>query len=429
MDADRPGAPYRAMAETFDADVIIAGAGMAGATLALALARAGLTPVLIDPQPFEAQLAPTFDGRASAVAYAAFRQWRALGAGEALAAQCQRIEQILVTDGRAPGAAAAPPHGFFLRFDAAEIADTDDGEPLGYMLENRHIRAGLAAAVGEAGVRVLAPAKVAAVRTEARAASVELADGRVLSAPLVVGAEGRGSVVRRAAGIGAVGWDYKQTGVVATVRLSRPHHGTAYEYFLPSGPFAILPLPGDRASLVWTESVERGEALRTARPEVFHAHLQRRIGDLLGPAEVEGQVFTYPLALQIAERFAAPRVALLGDAAHGVHPIAGQGLNLGLKGAAALAETIVDAARLGEDIGSSVVLERYARWRRFDTATLSAGMDAFVHLFSNDHSLIRLARGVGMAVVNNIGPARRFFMREAGGASGDLPRLLRGEAL
>jgi 2-octaprenyl-6-methoxyphenol hydroxylase len=267
------------------------------------------------------------------------------------------------------------------------------------------------------------------VRTEARAASVELADGRVLSAPLVVGAEGRGSVVRRAAGIGAVGWDYKQTGVVATVRLSRPHDGTAYEYFLPSGPFAILPLPGDRASLVWTESAERGEALRTARPEAFHAHLQRRIGDLLGPAEVEGQVFTYPLALQIAERFTAPRVALLGDAAHGVHPIAGQGLNLGLKGAAALAETIVDAARLGEDIGSSVVLERYARWRRFDTATLSAGMDAFVHLFSNDHSLIRLARGVGMAVVNNIGPARRFFMREAGGASGDLPRLLRGEAL
>jgi 2-octaprenyl-6-methoxyphenol hydroxylase len=267
------------------------------------------------------------------------------------------------------------------------------------------------------------------VEVEDRGATVTLEDGRTLSAPLVVGAEGRGSAVRRAAGIGAVGWDYPQTGVVATVRLARPHRGVAHEYFLPSGPFAILPLRDDRASLVWTETLERAEALRTARPEVFHAHLQRRIGDLIGPAAVEGPVFTYPLALQLAESLSAPRIALLGDAAHGVHPIAGQGLNLGLKGAAALAETVVEAARLGEDIGSALVLERYARWRRFDTATLSAGMDAFVHLFSNDNPLVRLARGAGMAAVNRIGPARRFFMREAGGASGDLPRLFRGEAL
>jgi 2-octaprenyl-6-methoxyphenol hydroxylase len=429
MDADVAQAPYRAMAETFDADVIIAGAGMAGATLALALAKAGLKPILIDPAPFETQLAPTFDGRASAVAYAAFRQWKALGAGEALAAQAQRIEQILVTDGRSPGAAAAPASPFYLRFDSAEIADTSDGEPLGYMLENRVIRSGLSAAVEAAGVQVLAPAKVASVRTDARSAVVVLADRRELSAPLVVGAEGRGSAVRQAAQIGVVGWSYRQTGVVATVRLERPHGGVAYEYFLPSGPFAILPLTDDRASLVWTEPTDRAEALRTARPEAFHAHLQRRVGDLVGPAQVEGPVFTYPLSLQIAERFTAPRLALLGDAAHAVHPIAGQGLNLGLKAAAALAETVADAARLGEDIGSEVVLERYARWRRFDTAALSAGMDAFVHLFSNDNPIIRLARGAGMAVVNNIGPARRFFMREAGAASGDLPRLLRGEAI
>jgi 2-octaprenyl-6-methoxyphenol hydroxylase len=429
MDAARPPAPYRGMAETFDADVIIAGAGMAGATLALGLAKAGLEPVLVDPAPFETQLAPTFDGRASAIAYAAFRQWRALGAGEALAEQAQRIEQILVTDGRSPGASAGAASPFFLRFDSAEIADVSAGEPLGYMLENRNIRAGLAAAVQAAGVRVLAPARVASVRVDARAAKVVLADGRELSAPLVVGAEGRGSVVRKAAGIGVVGWPYRQTGVVATVRLARPHGGVAHEYFLPSGPFAILPLTEDRASLVWTEPPERAEALRTARPEAFHAHLARRVGDLVGPAERQGPVFTYPLALQIAERFTAPRVALLGDAAHGVHPIAGQGLNLGLKGAAALAETLVDAARLGEDVGSPVVLERYARWRRFDTATLAAGMDAFVHLFSNDNSLLRLGRGLGMAAVNRIGPARRFFMREAGAAAGDLPRLLRGEAL
>jgi len=412
-----------------DIDVIIAGAGIAGATLALALNQAGLKPVLIDPVVFDAQVAPTFDGRASAIAYAAFRQWRALGLGEALEPHAQRIEQILVTDGKTPGAAAGGPSPFFLRFDSAEIADSSDGEPLGYLLENRHIRAALAAAVMEAGIAVLAPAKVARAAFGRREAVVTLADGRELRAPVAVGAEGRGSVIRTEAGVGAIGWDYPQTGVVATVRLERPHEGVAHEYFLPGGPFAILPLTDNRASLVWTESRSRGAALKAARPEIFHTHLMRRFGDFLGRVSVEGPVFTYPLSLQLAERFVAPRAALLGDAAHGVHPIAGQGLNLGLKGAAALAEVLVEAQRLGEDIGSEVVLERYAAWRRFDTVTLSAGMDAFVRLFSNDNPLLRLARGAGMAAVNRIGPARRFFMTEAGGAMGDLPRLLRGEAI
>jgi 2-octaprenyl-6-methoxyphenol hydroxylase len=410
-------------------DVIIAGAGIAGATLALSLSRAGLRPVLIDPVVFDAQLAPTFDGRASAIAYAAYRQWRALGLGDALDPHAQRIEQILVTDGHAPGAAAGRPGPFYLRFDSAEIADRSEGEPLGYLLENRRIRAALAAAVHEAGIEVLAPARVASAAFGVREASVTLADGRRLEAPLAVGAEGRGSVIRDEAGIGAIGWDYPQTGVVATVRLEKPHEGVAHEFFLPSGPFAILPLTDNRASLVWTESTRRGAALKTARPEMFQAHLERRFGEFLGEIHVDGPVFTYPLSLQLAERFTAPRVALLGDAAHGVHPIAGQGLNLGLKGAAALAQVVVDAMRLGEDTGSEAVLERYAAWRRFDTATLSAGMDAFVWLFSNDNPLVRTVRGLGMAAVNRIAPARRFFMHEAGGAVGDLPRLLRGEAL
>ncbi|MFL5295420.1 MAG: UbiH/UbiF/VisC/COQ6 family ubiquinone biosynthesis hydroxylase [Phenylobacterium sp.] len=415
--------------QDFDADVIVAGAGMAGATLALALHQAGLKPLLIDPVVFDAQVAPTFDGRASAIAYAAFRQWRALGLAEALEPHAQRIEQILVTDGRSPGPTAGGPTPFFLRFDAAEIADRSEGEPLGYLVENRHTRAALAQAVTAAGIAVLAPARVASAAFGPRAATVTLEDGRELTAPVVVGAEGRGSVIRREAGIGALGWDYPQTGVVATVKLAHAHEGVAHEYFLPGGPFAILPLTGERASLVWTEPTARAAALKAARPEVLHAHLQRRFGDYLGEAVVQGPVFTYPLALQLAERFVASRVALLGDAAHGVHPIAGQGLNLGLKGAAALAEVLVEASRLGEDIGSEAVLERYAAWRRFDTVTLSAGMDAFVRLFSNDNPLLRLARGAGMAAVNRIGPARRFFMTEAGGAVGDLPRLLRGEAL
>ena len=410
-------------------DVLIAGAGIAGATLALSLARAGLKTVLIDPVPFDSQLAPSFDGRASAIAYAAWRQWRALGLADAFDPLAQRIEQILVTDGKTPGAASGSQTPFFLRFDSAEIADRSDGEPLGYLLENRHIRAGLAAAIQAAGIEVLAPARVTGAAFSARSAELTLEDGRKLSAPLVVGAEGRNSIVRTAAGIGVIGWDYPQSGVVATVRLERPHEGVAHEYFLPGGPFAILPLTGNRASLVWTESRARAEALKTARPQMFQAHLERRFGDFLGEITVEGPIFTYPLSLQLAERFVAPRAALLGDAAHGVHPIAGQGLNLGLKAAAALAEVLVDAIRLGEDPGSEVVLERYAAWRRFDTVTLSAGMDAFVRLFSNDNPLLRLARGAGMAAVNRIAPARRFFMHEAGGAVGDLPKLLRGEAL
>lgn len=417
------------MAERFDADVIIAGAGIAGATLALALAKAGLKPLLIDPVVFDAQVAPSFDGRASAIAFAAYRQWRALGAAPWLEPHVQRIEQILVTDSAAPGAAAGAPPPFFLRFDAAEIAERVEGEPLGYMLENRWIRAALAEAVMAAGIEVLAPARVVRAEFGARAASVSLEDGRRLTAPVVVGAEGRGSVIRSEAGIGAIGWDYRQTGVVATVKLDRPHDGVAHEFFLPSGPFAILPLTEDRASLVWTESTRRALALKAARPEAFDAHLQRRFGDFVGRATRQGPVFTYPLSLQLADRLVGPRVALLGDAAHGVHPIAGQGLNLGLKGAAALAETLVEAARLGEDIGSEAVLERYAAWRRFDIAALAAGMDLFVRLFSNDNPALRLGRGLGMAAVNRIGPARRFFMQEAGGATGDLPKLLRGEAL
>ncbi len=414
---------------SFDADVIIVGAGMAGMTLALALVSGGLRPLLIDPQTFDAQQAPEFDGRSSAIAYSSFRLWKAIGVGDALVPQAQNIEQILVTDGRTPGAANGAASPFFLRFDSAEIADRSDGEPLGYMLENRSIRAALAQAVIDAAIPVLAPATVFSASTDGSAAEVTLSDGRVLRAPLVVGAEGRHSVIRQAAKIGTVGWDYAQSGVVATVGMAKPHEGVAHEYFLPSGPFAILPLTGNRASLVWTEKTDRAEALRTARPEVFEAHLRRRFGDFLGEIEVLGPRFVYPLSLQLAEDMAAPRLVLMGDAAHGIHPIAGQGLNLGLKDAAALAEVLTDAIRLGEDIGSLVVLERYAAWRRFDNVMLAAATDIFVRLFSNDNPMVRFVRGAGMAVVNLIGPARKFFMQEAGGAVGDLPKLLRGEPL
>jgi 2-octaprenyl-6-methoxyphenol hydroxylase len=416
-------------AQSLDADVLIAGAGMAGATFALAAAQAGLKPLLVDPQPFDAQLDPLYDGRSSAVAYACLRQWRALGMAERLEPHAGRIDEILVTDGRTPGAATPGASPFFLKFEAEEIADRCDGEPLGWMIENRRIRSALAEAVAEAGIAVLAPGSVVGIEVEPGLVRTRLADGRALSSALVVGAEGRRSVVREAVGIGVVGWEYGQCGVVATVRMAEPHGHVAHEYFLPSGPFAILPLTENRASLVWTEALSRAQALKTASPAAFAAHLRRRFGEFLGSVEVLGPRWVYPLGFSLAEQVTAPRVALLGDSAHGMHPIAGQGLNMGLKDAAALAEVLADARRAGEDIGSALVLERYARWRRFDNVMLMAATDVFVRLFSNDQPVVRAVRGMGMAVVNRIGPARRFFMHEAGGAVGDLPRLLRGEAL
>lgn len=410
-------------------DIVVAGAGMTGASLALAAAQAGFRVCVVDARPLETRIAPDFDGRATAIAYANMRQWRALGVAAALEPFAQPLRAILVTDGLAPGASAGAPGGAFLRFDAAEIAGRNDGEPLAWMIENRRIRAALAQAVADAGIRVFAPAAVAGVKTDARLARVRLADGRVLGAPLVVGAEGRDSAVRAAAGLRTLGWRYRQDGVVATVALERPHEGVAHEYFMAGGALAILPLTEDRASLVWNEPPAAAAALVAASPEAFEAHLARRFGEALGRPRLLGPRFAFPLGLSYAERTVAPRTALIGDAAHVIHPIAGQGLNSGLKDVAALAEVLFEARRLGEDWGADGVLDRYARWRRFDAAAMGAATDLFIRLFSPGDPVSRAIRGAGMRLVGRSGRLRRLFMQEAGGGLGDLPRLLRGEPL
>jgi 2-octaprenyl-6-methoxyphenol hydroxylase len=416
-------------AETAEFEVVVAGGGMTGATLALGLAQAGVRVCVVEAVSHDQRLAPEFDGRASAIAFANFRQWRALGVADALEAHAQPIRAMLITDGPAPGAASGPPGAAFLRFEADEIAGRDPDEPLGWMIENRHIRAALAQALERAGVAVLAPVGVTGVAAGPRVAEVRLSDGRRLTAPLVVGAEGRASAVREAAGIGVMGWDYRQSGLVATVALDTPHAGVAQQYFMPGGPLAVLPLTGDRASLVWTETRDRARALTEASPEAFEAHLARRFGEALGRPRLLGPRFVHPLSLQLAHTMVAPRIALAGDAAHAVHPLAGQGLNMGLKDAAALAEVVADAIRLGEDWGSAVTLDRYARWRRFDATALAAATDAFTRLFSNSDPIARTARRAGLALVNRLPAARRLLMREAAGDLGDLPRLLRGETL
>lgn len=429
VDARPPPRDKRGMSGQDRFDVVVSGGGMAGAAFALAAVQGGLRVAVVDAAPLSDQAAPTFDGRATALSFSSFRMLDALGLGDELRPRACRMDRILVTDGRRPGAASRPASSAFLRFDADEIADGSGGEPLGYMVENRWIRAALVGALTRSGAAILAPAAVKDVTVGPGAAEVLLADGRVLTAALVVGAEGRGSPVRKAASIGATGWRYGQSGVVATVRMERDHDNVAHEHFLPGGPFAILPLTNRRASLVWTETTRRAAALGACSNEAFHAHLTRRFGPFLGPVTVEGPRFLYPLSLELADRLCAPRVALIGDAAHAVHPVAGQGFNMGLRGAAVLAEVLTEAVSVGEDPGSELVLERYARWRRFDTAVLAAGFDAFVRLFSNDLPPVRLARDLGMAAVNRIAPLRRAFMHEAGGATGDLPKLMRGERL
>jgi 2-octaprenyl-6-methoxyphenol hydroxylase len=413
-------------------DVFISGGGPAGQTLALALAQAGARVAMADAQSPTTTLAPHFDGRAFAIAFANMRMWKALGVADDLMPHAQPIEKILVTDGRPTG----NPRGggvslAHLFFDRQEIAPGETGEPLGYMLENRYIRLALDRAVRAQSetIRFIAPMKVESFHTAAAGVSVRLADGEVIAADLLVGADGRKSFVRESLDIATVGWPYPVTAIVATVRHEKPHGGVAHELFLPAGPFAILPLTGNRANVVWAEKHPVAQAILAMDEQDFLAELRLRFGDFLGQVCLEGPRFGYPLALQLAEKMIASRAALVADAAHGIHPIAGQGLNIGLKDVAALAECIADSLSLGLDAADPAGLERYQRWRRMDNVAMAAATDFFDRLFSNDSPVLRLGRRAGLAAVNTIGPARRFFMRTAGGAGGELPRLLKGESL
>lgn len=416
--------------ERLTSEAVIAGGGMVGMTLGLALAQGGIATTVVDALPPTRQLDPKFDGRVSALAFASVRMLKALGAWEAMAPHAQPINDILVSDGRlANGVRAGGAASAFLHFDHREIG----AEPLGHIVENRHIRASLmAAAERTEGLTLIAPAGVASATPAGGAISVGLADGREIAAKVCLAADGRESALREAAGIKTVEWRYPQTGIVATVAHERGHDGVAQEFFLPSGPFAILPMTGNRSSLVWTEAASAAPAFMKLPEEAFAAAIAQRFGDHLGPTRPVGPRWSYPLAFHLARRYLAERLALVGDAAHGIHPIAGQGLNLGLRDVAALAESLVDAARLGLDIGGSDVLETYQRWRRFDNAALAVATDGLNRLFSNDIAPLRLARDIGLALTNAVPPARRFFMRHAGGVvalggEARLPRLLRGE--
>ena len=399
-------------------DILIVGGGLNGPALALALAQTGHSVTVIDALAEKVRKNATFDGRAYALALASQRLLDATGVWAHVAEHAQPMLEIKVTDGHA----GAGPSPFFMHFDHAEI---EEG-PMGFMVEDRHLRPALIGAVAAAPlVTHMAGAEI----TGYEDGTVTLASGETLQTALLVGADGvRGQTGPRA-GIRHMRWGYGQTALVAALETERPHEGIARQIFLPPGPLAILPLAGNRVSIVWSETDATAKAFLALDESAFLEMLRPRFGDVLGEIRLAGARYSYPLSLSVAERFVASRLALVGDAAHRVHPIAGQGLNVGLRDVASLAEVLVDARRRGEDMGSALVLARYESWRRFDTATLAAATDGFNRLFSNDNPLLRLGRDLGMGMVNAIPGLRRALIREAAGLSGDLPRLARGQPL
>lgn len=403
--------------EPNECDVLIVGGGMVGLTLAAALGGAGLTVRVVDRAPTAAMTEAGFDGRASAIAAGSREVLDAIGAWAAMAPDAGPILEIRVSDGASP---------LFLHYDHDELGLG----PLGHMVENRYIRRALLDRLAALErVRVIGGRAVVAIDRAALGAEARLDDGQRLGARLIVAADGRDSPVRQGAGIGVTAWRYDQAGIVCTVAHARPHRGIAQERFLPSGPFAILPLTGNRSSIVWTERADLAPRLLALDDAAFRHELARRFGDYLGDLRIVGPRFSYPLSLLHAERYVDHRLALIGDAAHAMHPIAGQGFNIGIRDVAALAEVVVDALRLGLDPGATTVLERYQRWRRFDNAVMLALTDGLNRLFRNQTAPVRLARDAGLAAVDKLPALKRVLMRHAMGQVGDLPRLARGQPL
>ncbi|MCR8724961.1 FAD-dependent monooxygenase [Frigidibacter sp. ROC022] len=415
MDNPARSAVNRAM----DTDVLIAGGGLNGTALALALAQAGLRVILVDPLAAATRADAGFDGRGYALSISSQRLLAAIGIWERVTAQVQPILNIKVSDGRA----GEGPSPLVLEFDHAEI---EEG-PMGYMLEDRHLRPALMAMVAETGaIRQIAGASVTGHAAGPGAVTVSLSDGSELTAALLVGCDGKRSATAQRAGINRWGWEYGQSSLVCAVEHELPHHGTAQQFFMPPGPLAILPLPGNRSSIVWTETTAEAARISALPDEAFLEELRPRFGSYLGEIALAGARFCYPLSMSVAHDYVRDRVALLGDAAHAVHPVAGQGLNAGLKDVGALTEVLVRARRRGEDIGRIDVLRRYQSWRRFDVVTLALAMDATVRLFSNDSSVLRAGRDLGLGLVNRLAPLRRNLIREAAGLTGEVPRLNRG---
>ena len=402
-------------------DMLVAGGGYVGLAVAVAVKQAAphLKVELIEAAPAGVW---EKDERASAIITAATRMLDVLGVWHEIAPYAQPINRMIVTDSRT----ADPVRPVFLTFDG----EVEEGRPFAHMVPNVAMVRALRSLADRLGVTIRHGLAVTAFQTSGSRCAVSLSDGSTLETRLLVACDGVRSKLRDMAGIRTVSWDYGQSGIVATVAHERPHEGTAEEHFLPSGPFAILPLINNRSSLVWTERTAQADRLVASDDLVFEEELQRRFGHKLGDLQVVGSRRAFPLGLTLARAFVAPRFALAGDAAHWIHPISGQGLNLGFKDVAALAETVVEADRLGLDIGALDVLERYQSWRRFDTFRMGVTTDVLNRMFSNDITPLRIARDFGLGMVDRMPRLKKFFIDEAAGiASEGRPKLLCGQAI
>jgi 2-octaprenyl-6-methoxyphenol hydroxylase len=400
--------------------IVIGGGAFAGLALALAL-RQGLgseIPIVVADPALATR--PSRDPRATAIVAACRRLFEAIGVWDQVAAESQPITDMVVTDSKLEDATRP----VFLTFGG----EVEPGEPFAHMIENRHLIDALVARAAADGIDLRATT-VKGFETRPGAVDVTLGDGNTIDASLLVAADGARSRLRERAGIATHGWDYDQSGIVVTVGHERDHGGRAEEHFLPAGPFAILPLKGARSSLVWTENRAEAARIVALSEDEFHIELEARFGLHLGEVKALDKPRAFPLGYFVARSFIAERLALVGDAAHVIHPIAGQGLNMGLKDIAALAEVIVDAARLGIDLGQADVLERYQRWRRFDTMAMGLATNSLNLLFSNSSTLLRSVRDIGLGLVDRMPALKSVFIRQAAGLSGEVPRLLKGEAL
>jgi 2-octaprenylphenol hydroxylase len=399
-----------------DFDLLIIGGGMVGASLACAL---GDTPLRIGV--VESHMAKnewpidSYDIRVSAITRATEQVFRMVGAWEGMVARrITPYNAMTVWDGTGSGS---------IGFDCADLGEPD----LGHIIENRVILAALLERMAQfTNIELLCPAKVADLKRDETAATLTLDNDRVLTARLIVGADGANSWVREQAGITTTGWSYEQTAVVATIKTSKHHRGVAYQRFMPDGPLAFLPMPEGLSSIVWSTTPERSAELIKMDEAVFLAELQIAFGDKLGSMEATGPRGAFPLLLRHANRYSDERLVLVGNAAHAIHPLAGQGLNLGVSDIAVLAEVLLEARRTKGDIGEFAVLRRYERWRKTDNVTVMAAMDGFKRLFSNDIGPLRVLRNIGLTLADNAGSAKNLMMRRALGLSGDLPRLARG---
>ena len=397
-------------------DVAVVGGGMTGLALAAALGTDGVDTVVIDRMPAEPPPTRNADPRVTAIALGSARFLRAIGAFDAMAARGQEIRDIEVREANSP---------FAVHYDHAAVGD----EPMGWIVENAVIREALLDRVRALpSVELRMPAAYAEVATHRDGVRLRLEDGREIRAGLLAAADGKFSKLREKLGIRADFKDYGQSGIVATLAHGEPHDGLASEHFFPDGPFAVLPMRGDRSSIVWALERELAEAVAALPAADFVAEVADRVGARLGDIKLASPVTTFPLVLSTVDRFTARRAALVGDAAHGIHPIAGQGWNLALRDVAALAEIVADRHALGLDVGDPAALERYERWRGLDTTTLVAVTDGINRLFANDLTPLRVARNLGFAVVDRLPPAKRLFMRHAMGTIGDLPRRMRAPA-